>query len=136
MALANLRLREALQEQAIRDPLTGLYNRRFMDEWVQGEVSRTDRAGGSLGIVLVDVDLFKQVNDEHGHEAGDEVLQAIAAALRDSLRPEDISCRYGGDEFILLLSFIDLETLGNRAEDLRSRVASCGSSTEAGTFPR
>ena len=123
MALVNLRLREALREQAMRDPLTGLYNRRFMDEWVQGEVSRTDRAGGSLGIVLVDVDLFKQVNDEHGHEAGDEVLRAIAAALRDSLRPEDISCRYGGDEFILLLSFIDLETLGNRAEDLRSRVA-------------
>ncbi|MEO5710612.1 MAG: diguanylate cyclase [Nocardioidaceae bacterium] len=123
LALLSLEMSEELQAQAMRDPLTSLYNRRFMDEWVRGELSRTDRAETSLGVIMVDIDRFKEVNDTFGHDAGDHVLRAVAATLRSSLRPEDIACRYGGEEFVLLLSGISAETLTTRAEVLRARVS-------------
>jgi diguanylate cyclase (GGDEF)-like protein len=123
LALANLELREKLRLQALRDPLTGLLNRRFVEEWIEREVARTDHSGRSFGVIMADVDHFKQINDVHGHDAGDQLLKAIADAIRSSLRAGDLPCRYGGEEFLVLLADIDLTVLTARAEDLRSRVA-------------
>jgi diguanylate cyclase (GGDEF)-like protein len=123
LSLANLDLREMLRVQALRDPLTGLHNRRFADEWIQQEMARTDRNGRSLGVIMIDVDHFKQVNDLHGHDAGDTMLRSIAHTFEASLRPADMPCRYGGEEFLILLADIDLATLHDRAEELRHRVA-------------
>lgn len=123
LALVSLEMSEELQSQAMRDPLTSLYNRRFMDEWVRGELSRTDRAETSLGVIMVDIDRFKQVNDTFGHDAGDHVLREVAAVLRSSLRPEDMACRYGGEEFVLLLTGISAKTLKTRADILRAHVS-------------
>lgn len=123
LALANIELRERLRTQALRDPLTGLYNRRFADEWIAQELSKNSRSGDSLGVIMIDVDHFKRVNDVHGHDAGDAMLKAIAQSFERSLRPEDMPCRYGGEEFLILLSGIDAETLMVRAETLRHEVA-------------
>jgi diguanylate cyclase (GGDEF)-like protein len=123
VSLANIALREKLSSQAFLDPLTKLHNRRFADEWIQQEIARTDRHGGSLGVIMVDVDHFKQVNDIHGHDAGDAMLKSIARTFEGSLRPEDMPCRYGGEEFLILLAEIDLPTLHERAETLRRSVA-------------
>lgn len=123
LALANLDLREKLRLQALRDPLTGLLNRRFVEEWIEREVARTNHSGRSFGVIMADVDHFKQINDVHGHDAGDQLLKAIADAIRSSLRAGDLPCRYGGEEFLVLLADIDLTVLAARAEELRSRVA-------------
>lgn len=122
LALANIDLRDRLQVQALRDPLTGLHNRRFADEWLHQETARTDRHGRTLGVIMTDVDHFKQVNDVYGHDAGDAVLKAIAETFESALRPGDMPCRYGGEEFLMLLSDIDEATLLARAESLRTRV--------------
>ena len=123
LALANIDLREMLRVQALRDPLTGLHNRRFADEWIHQEIARSDRSGRSLGVMMVDVDHFKQVNDVYGHEAGDVLLKAIGECFVASLRPEDRPCRYGGEEFIILMADIDASQLQARAETLRRNVA-------------
>jgi diguanylate cyclase (GGDEF)-like protein len=136
VALANLELRHKLQVQALRDPLTGLHNRRFAHEWMSREVARSDRAGQGLGVVMIDVDHFKRVNDVHGHDAGDELLKAIAEALRGALRPGDMPCRYGGEEFLILVPDIGLTTLHQRAEALRTRVADIGLSYRGAPLPR
>jgi len=123
LALANLELRDKLRLQALRDPLTGLLNRRFVEEWIEREVARTDHSGRSFGVIMADVDHFKLINDVHGHDAGDKLLRAIADAIRSSMRAGDLPCRYGGEEFLVLLSDIELPALAARAEELRSRVA-------------
>jgi diguanylate cyclase (GGDEF)-like protein len=122
LALANIDLRERLLVQALRDPLTGLRNRRFADEWIHQEMARTDRNGRSLGVIMMDVDHFKQVNDTYGHDAGDAMLKAIADTFEHSLRPQDLPCRYGGEEFLVLMADIDVSILHDRAEALRRRV--------------
>lgn len=123
MALANLELREKLRLQALRDPLTGLLNRRFVEEWIDREVARTDYSGRSFGVIMADIDHFKQINDVHGHDAGDLLLKGVADAIRLSLRAGDLPCRYGGEEFLVMLADIDMAVLSERADEVRTRVS-------------
>jgi diguanylate cyclase (GGDEF)-like protein len=123
LALANLKLRETLRGQAIRDALTGLFNRRYLEETLDREMQRVRRRGGKLGLMMLDLDFFKQFNDTYGHEAGDALLSSLGNLLRTRIRAEDIACRYGGEEFILILPEITLETLLKRAEAIRQGVA-------------
>jgi diguanylate cyclase (GGDEF)-like protein/PAS domain S-box-containing protein len=103
MALSNLRLHETLRSQSIRDPLTGLFNRRFMEESLELEIRRAARNQRPLGMIMIDLDHFKYFNDNFGHEAGDLLLKELGALLRGNIRREDIACRYGGEEFTLIL---------------------------------
>jgi len=123
LAVANLRLRETLRSQSIRDPLTGLYNRRYLEETLERELHRAERTRGTVGIVMFDIDLFKTFNDTFGHDAGDALLRELAALLRSQFRQEDIACRYGGEEFLLILPDASLEDTRTRAEALREAVA-------------
>jgi len=118
LALANLKLQESLRQQTIRDALTGLYNRRHMEVSLEREASRSLRSGKPLGIIMLDVDHFKRFNDHFGHQAGDTVLAALGALLSQQVRGEDIACRYGGEEFILILPEADLGSTRRRAEQL------------------
>jgi diguanylate cyclase (GGDEF)-like protein/PAS domain S-box-containing protein len=122
LVLSNAQLREALHEQSIRDPLTGLFNRRYMEESLKREVSRVTRQLQPLGIVMIDIDRFKRFNDTHGHAAGDALLQGISQFLQSHIRGEDIACRYGGEEFILIMPNASLEAAQQRAEDLRQEA--------------
>jgi diguanylate cyclase (GGDEF)-like protein/PAS domain S-box-containing protein len=103
MALSNLRLHETLRSQSIRDPLTGLFNRRFMEESLELEIRRASRNQRPLGMIMIDLDHFKYFNDNFGHEAGDLLLKELGALLKGNIRGEDIACRYGGEEFTLIL---------------------------------
>jgi diguanylate cyclase (GGDEF)-like protein/PAS domain S-box-containing protein len=96
-------LHETLREQAIRDSLTGLHNRRYLYETMIRELARAKREGYSVGVMMIDIDHFKDFNDTHGHQAGDEVLVALGALLRNKVRQGDIACRYGGEEFIVIM---------------------------------
>ncbi|MBC7349174.1 MAG: diguanylate cyclase [Candidatus Aminicenantes bacterium] len=116
MALSNFRLRQSLQEQSIRDPLTGLYNRRYLEETLERELLRAKRAGNPVSVIMLDIDHFKKFNDTYGHEAGDLILQAVARTVQKSVRAEDIVCRYGGEEFTVILPGLELKKAVNRAE--------------------
>lgn len=119
VALANIRLRENLVARSIRDPLTGLFNRRFLDEALPLEEGRARRSGGGFGVVMFDLDRFKQLNDTCGHDAGDAALRAFAKLLQGSVRSGDIACRYGGEEFVLVLPGLSLADAVHRAERIR-----------------
>jgi diguanylate cyclase (GGDEF)-like protein len=117
---------EALQAQAQRDPLTGIHNRGFFDETLQAQVAAARRAGLQLSVLLVDVDHFKRINDSHGHAEGDRALRVIASALAATARASDTVCRYGGEEFALILPGTALEPAALLAERLRQAVpAAC-----------
>jgi diguanylate cyclase (GGDEF)-like protein len=122
LGLANVKLREVLRGQSIRDPLTGLFNRRYMEETLEREVRRARRAERAMAVLMLDVDRFKDVNDTYDHDAGDALLRALGQCLRENLRREDIACRYGGDEFVLVLAEAELEGAARRAEELRQQV--------------
>jgi diguanylate cyclase (GGDEF)-like protein len=122
LVLANVQLREALREQSIRDPLTGLHNRRYMEEAFRQHISRVTRNLHTLGIIMIDVDHFKSFNDTQGHPAGDALLREVAKFLQGHLRAEDIVCRYGGEEFVLIMPDAPLELIQQRAEQLRQGV--------------
>lgn len=122
MALSNLKLREALREQSIRDPLTGLYNRRYMEEVLKQHLRRVTRHLHPLGVIMIDIDHFKSFNDTHGHAAGDALLRELGRFLQSHIRGEDVACRYGGEEFILIMPHASLETARQRAEDLRDQA--------------
>lgn len=122
LSLVNLRLRETLRLESIRDPLTGLYNRRHMEASLGREVLRAKRHGTPVAIIMLDIDHFKPLNDAYGHEAGDVILRELAALVRQSIRGEDIACRYGGEEFLLIMPDASLEVAAKRAEELRLRV--------------
>ena len=122
--LAQIRaLKTRLEDQAIRDPLTGLYNRRYLDDALERELVRAQREGYPVSLVLLDIDHFKKLNDSHGHPAGDAVLVALAHSLRDQVRAGDLACRWGGEEFALVLPNMPLAAAQARAESLRTRFA-------------
>jgi diguanylate cyclase (GGDEF)-like protein/PAS domain S-box-containing protein len=122
LSIANIRLRDALRTQSIRDPLTGLYNRRYLEETLDREIRRAARAEQSLGILMLDLDHFKKFNDTHGHEAGDSVLREAADFLTRSIRIEDTVCRFGGEEFVIILPTASLEAATMRAERIREQL--------------
>lgn len=121
--LENLELQEQLSELAVRDALTGIFNRRYMEETLRRELSRTARECIPLSVVLMDIDHFKQLNDAHGHLAGDEMLKAMAGMLTRQMRSEDVACRYGGEEFVAILPGAPLEVAAQRAESWRAAFA-------------
>jgi two-component system, cell cycle response regulator len=119
-----LRLRNAELDQVSRtDALTGLHNRRHLEERLAEQVSLLKRHGGDLGVVLLDVDRFKRINDEHGHAAGDAVLRILAGRVRESLRAEDVPGRWGGEEFLVLLPATGIDGTASVAERVRQSVA-------------
>jgi diguanylate cyclase (GGDEF)-like protein len=119
LSLANLRLRKKLHEQATRDPLTGLFNRRYLEDTLPRELHRTLRRSTPLCVVMLDLDHFKQFNDTFGHDAGDLVLRESSRVLRENLRKSDIACRYGGEEFLLVLPDSSLADTSLRLEQIR-----------------
>jgi len=122
LRLANLRLREKLHDQSIRDPLTGLYNRRLLEAALEQELHRSSRHHTGLGVIMADIDKFKSFNDTFGHNAGDIVLKEIGALFRRSVRTEDIVCRYGGEEFLIVLPDTTLESVRERTEVMRDAI--------------
>ena len=122
IALSALKRRKRLQFRATRDVLTGLYNRRFMEEALVIEQRRANRRKSSIGVMMVDVDFFKRFNDTFGHDAGDALLNGIGHILRDTVREGDMPCRYGGEEFVVILPGADIEDTRQRAETLRATI--------------
>jgi diguanylate cyclase (GGDEF)-like protein/PAS domain S-box-containing protein len=123
LAIANLRLRQTLRHQSIHDPLTGCYNRRYMEETLRREIPRAARSGKPLAVVMADLDHFKRFNDTYGHEAGDAVLAELGLLLKSCVRVSDIACRYGGEEFALVLPEAPIEGALKRLEEIRRRVS-------------
>lgn len=117
-------LQSRLQDQAIRDGLTGLFNRRYLDETLPREIARAKRDGYPLAVIMMDVDHFKQVNDTYGHPGGDEVLKSLGSVFREGAREGDIACRYGGEEFVIVLPRMGIEAALARAEKWRMEVES------------
>ena len=132
IALENARLHRLVERQANTDGLTELPNRRHFEEALESEISRAERFGGSLALILADLDDFKQVNDHYGHQAGDEVLQTFADILRTTVREIDLPARYGGEEFAVLLPQTDLEGAHELAERLRRALAARPMATHPG----
>jgi diguanylate cyclase (GGDEF)-like protein len=124
LALANFRLRESLRERSTRDELTGLFNRRYMEDSLDRELRRAIREGEPLGVVMVDLDHFKRLNDAFGHAAGDFALRLVGQFLQSNVRAEDIACRFGGEEFVIILPKASAEDTRRRAEALRLSIRS------------
>lgn len=122
LSLANIRLREALRTQSIRDALTGLYNRRYLEETLDREIRRAARAAQSLGLLMIDLDHFKKFNDTYGHDAGDAVLRETGQFLAKGIRAEDFVCRFGGEEFVVILPTGSVEVAQARGERLRAKM--------------
>lgn len=118
LALANLKLRQTLHNQSTRDPLTGLFNRRYMEDSLGREIQRCDRKHQPLSVMMIDIDHFKRFNDSFGHEAGDTVLRELGQFLQRYVRGSDIACRYGGEEFTLILPEASIDITQKRAEQL------------------
>jgi len=119
LALTNIRLRVQLRDQSIKDPLTGLFNRRYLEETLEREISRSARSGMPVGLMMLDIDHFKHFNDTFGHAGGDALMSELGALLHTLTRVEDAACRYGGDEFVVLLPETSLEVTLLRAEEIR-----------------
>jgi len=122
LALANLKARDSLHEQSVRDSLTGLYNRRFLEEFLLRELARADRKKHPLSIITMDIDHFKRINDTLGHGAGDIVLRRVGLLLQGFVRQSDIACRVGGEEFSVLLPEASMQIATQRAENIRRAV--------------
>jgi len=117
------KLESDLREQALHDPLTGLYNRRYLSDAIEREIAIAEREQKSLSVIVMDLDHFKDVNDTYGHQVGDQYLIAFAAQLRNRIRKSDVACRYGGEEFLLVLPGTSLEDAVKRAEEIRQAYA-------------
>ncbi|MGH8053995.1 MAG: diguanylate cyclase [Stenotrophomonas sp.] len=135
LALSNLRLRESLRLQSIRDPLTGLYNRRYLEESLAREIARCGRRDFPLSVLMLDVDHFKQFNDTHGHGGGDALLAAVGQLLTSRLRGEDIACRYGGEEFTVILPESDRASALRYAEEIRIALSQMSVPFSGKTLP-
>ncbi len=116
------RAKEDLERQATTDPLTGLFNRRFFQRALETEVARSNRTEAPFSLMLIDVDRFKAINDTYGHPIGDVVLKAIAQALQDSIRRSDTACRFGGEEFALIMPGASDENIYRVAERIRKKI--------------
>ena len=123
MAFANLKLQETLKFQSLRDPLTGLFNRRYLIESLEKEIDRATRKKQCIGIMIIDIDYFKRFNDTYGHEAGDLVLKEVGTYLIKQTRQYDIACRYGGEELVIVMPDASLENTILRAEEIRHGIA-------------
>jgi diguanylate cyclase (GGDEF)-like protein len=134
VSLTSLKMHDLLTTQAIRDPLTDLYNRRYLDDSLQREIYRANRYSHPISLLMLDIDHFKRVNDTYGHNAGDEVLKAIALLLQKYSRKSDIACRFGGEEFMLILPETTLQTAFQRAEELREAVTTLNVVSEGKTI--
>jgi len=122
MTVASINLRNKLENQSIRDSLTGLFNRHFMEISLERELRRATRRNSSMAVFMIDADNFKLFNDTFGHKAGDTVLRAVADRFLSSVRSEDIVCRYGGEEFVIILPDITAEKAGERAQEVRAAI--------------
>ena len=122
LAIANLQLRETLRTQSLRDPLTGLFNRRYLEVSLARELQRCERRGLPLSVLMLDVDHFKRFNDTHGHAAGDALLGQVGRQIQAGVRAEDIACRYGGEEFTVVMPELDAAGSLTRAEQIRRAV--------------
>jgi diguanylate cyclase (GGDEF)-like protein/PAS domain S-box-containing protein len=122
LCLSNLKLRETLRRQAIRDPLTGLFNRHYLNETLPRELQRAQRMGLPLCVAMLDVDHFKKFNDDHGHDAGDLVLREVGDQLHKAVRESDMACRYGGEEFLFVLFECDMAEARERIRDICSEI--------------
>lgn len=122
LALSNIALRDKLRTQALRDPLTGLYNRRYMEDMLQRYANLAERNDSPLSVIMIDLDHFKRLNDEHGHALGDAVLAEVASAIVGAIRPCDVACRYGGEELVVLLPDCAMAEGLAKAEMLRVRI--------------
>jgi diguanylate cyclase (GGDEF)-like protein/PAS domain S-box-containing protein len=128
-------LRDQLREQAMRDPLTDLFNRRYLEEFLAQELARAEREKYPICLMMIDIDRFKRVNDTCGHNIGDETLRSLARILQARTRRFDVACRYGGEEFIIVMPGLSLETAYERAETLRKEFASLPSMCEKLSVP-
>ncbi len=135
LALVNIRHRATLREQSIRDELTGLFNRRYMEETLDRELRRATREGGSVGLIMCDLDHFKTYNDTRGHAAGDAILRTIGSFLSGAVRGEDVVCRFGGEEFVIILPKAGLEDTRRRTDDLRQQLAGLDMATSESALP-
>ena len=122
IALANLALRETLRNQSIRDPLTGLYNRRHLEESLSRDFARAERDAGPIAVLMIDVDHFKRFNDEHGHTLGDIALRRVADEIAAFCRRGDLASRYGGEEFTVVMTQISENEALARAEALCAQI--------------
>lgn len=133
-ALSGIELRGRLHEDSIRDPLTKLYNRRFMNESLHRELLRARRADSPLSLIILDLDRFKSINDEYGHDVGDDVLVTVAQSLSRAVREEDYMYRYGGEEFVIVLPGANLDIARERAQEACRKVRALRIDTEKGTL--
>lgn len=124
LGLTNIRMRDSLRQQSVRDALTSVFNRRYFDETLRREMSAATRHGVPLAVLMIDVDYFKRLNDTHGHTAGDDALKGVARFLMTCFRESDVICRYGGEEFGIILPGSTLEQAYTRAEFCRGTIAS------------
>jgi diguanylate cyclase (GGDEF)-like protein len=132
---AQVRFEEEMFRAAVTDPLTGVPNRRAFEERAAAEVARAQRHGVPVAAVFVDIDHFKQINDTHGHAAGDAVLRDVAQRIASTRRADDVLCRYGGEEFVLLLGYAGLEQAAACGERIRSQVQARPVSVESREVP-
>jgi diguanylate cyclase (GGDEF)-like protein/PAS domain S-box-containing protein len=117
-------LQEQLRERAIRDPLTNLFNRRNLEETLDQELAKADRKAYPVSLIMMDIDHFKCINDTYGHKAGDQALQSLADFIRSRIRSSDTACRFGGDEFVIVMPETSLRSAYERAEGFRQKVQS------------
>lgn len=122
LALYNLEVREQLLNQSVKDPLTGLYNRRFLHSQLELEMARSARNGNPFSVLTIDIDLFKRINDQFGHDAGDHVLQKVSEVFSQCVRKTDVACRYGGEEFMVFMPGIDMCQARYRGEQVRMAI--------------
>jgi diguanylate cyclase (GGDEF)-like protein len=122
LALANLRLRETLRQQSIRDPLTGLYNRRYLEDSAEREFRRSERHQKPVSVLMLDVDHFKRFNDTFGHDAGDAMLREVGQVIKSNIRREDIACRFGGEELAIIMPDSPLDRAVERATAIANQI--------------
>jgi diguanylate cyclase (GGDEF)-like protein/PAS domain S-box-containing protein len=132
LSFSNIRLRETLHDQSVRDPLTRAFNRRYMEETLDRELPRTRRKNGHTALIMLDIDHFKKFNDSFGHAAGDLILTRLTRLLQANVRGEDVVCRLGGEEFVMILPEANGEVAAARAEGIRAEVAAMNNAYEGG----